>query len=123
MDLKCGVDKDGEPLRWKRVDVERGYIVSNGKKYRFTAALKQKATLKIDVARLINNVFVMITEKYFINIESKNIRNYLNQDTHKSIILHDLEKDFYDYFSVERNYFKALKRAFSWFVLQVEEAH
>lgn len=109
LDLKCGIDKDGEPLRWSYNSLQRGFIKRPDAKYVFTDCLKQKATFKIDIARNIDGIFTMITEKYFINIGNGLIQNYFQQDTHKSIILHDLEKDYYDYMYVKCNYLKHSK--------------
>jgi len=110
MDFKCGIDDNGEPLRWDYEDMKKGYKKVNGRQYDFYDALMMKppSMVKIDVVTFLNGRYLELSQIYKIKIgkelnykieKTGDIINRLNEETVKLI--------------KEGNYYKALKRIFS----------
>ena len=111
-DLKCGLDTDGEPLRWNEKDMRKGYkVLKNGRKMSFQDCIMVKATFKLDVIALVDGSFREVSENYFIKLGNQ--MNYSPHDKTKGHIKAELEKDFDTLVRVDNNYFKALRRLFS----------
>lgn len=118
-DFKCGEDSNGEPLRWDKNDMKRGYkIMDDGRKILFQECVLMKTTMKLDLIALIDGRFSEFSDNYYIKIGDKS--NFFLHDIEEGHLLTNLQKDFSSFFYSKRNYFKALKRAFSYWMLEGE---
>ena len=54
-DLKCGEDSKGEPIRWSRDDMKKGYQDVDGKRFTFEDCLRSKSIIKMDVFALVKD--------------------------------------------------------------------
>lgn len=119
-DFKCGVDSDGEPLRWKKEDIDKGYkILQNGKQQTFERSLIDKDnTIKIDVISLIDGVFVDFSENLYFKFGKGDnaITNYNINEITKPKILASIKSDYFDKIK-DGKYLKALKRKFAYYKL------
>jgi hypothetical protein len=101
-------------LRWKYEDIMRGSVkLFDGKYKKLVDCILDKTPLKIDLIGKVGDMFVEMSENYYITIGNK--KNY----THKPSRA-ELETDFQDeiHYYASRDKFKALKRIFS--LLQIE---
>ena len=101
-DFKCGVDANGDPLRWDYASMMRG----ENQGVKFTDAVKQRSMVKLDVVLLLNGRFLEITEVYSIFIRHKS--NY--QRTKEEHLQEIIEE--YITLVNNKNWFKALKKVF-----------
>jgi hypothetical protein len=110
-DFKCGTHIiKGQPLRWNKKDIKKG--VNLGKK--FTDCILEKTTMKLDMVVLVDGLFTEYTENYYIKIGNE--RNYNPEDhTPKKLAEALIESGKEEY--NDRNYFKALKRIYSYLTL------
>jgi len=108
-DFKCGLDSDGEPLRWNKIDVARGWIkMGNGSKKMLKDTLAEKATIKLDAVAIINDQYTEFSCNYYIgsqgkapgSLESENLR------------IKEMGEAVTEYAN-EGQYFKALKRKYA----------
>jgi hypothetical protein len=113
-DFKCGIDKEGEPLRWSYEDMKKGYKIVDGKHITFQDALRYKTTCKMDILAIIDKVFYEFSENYYF----KPHINYYDSDMDENVIYNSLLHSYDDYMNVQRNYFKGLKRAYSIYKLK-----
>ena len=68
-DFKCGMDSDGENLRWDYKDMKKGFkVMSNGRKILFTECLLQKSMMKMDIVSIVDGIMTEFSEKYYITI-------------------------------------------------------
>lgn len=101
-------------LRWKYDDIMRGTIkLYDGTYKRLVDCILDKTICKIDLIGKVGNMFVEISENYYITINGK--RNYNKKPT-RAEIESEFEEEIHYYSS--RDKFKALKRLFS--LLQIE---
>ena len=100
IDLKCGVDSSGEPIRWKKNNILNG-------EDKFIEALKQKSTIKLDLVYLLNGSFTEISDNYYLKVG--NCTNF--EKPTKKNIKKSVEED-YNTLIQNGNYYKALKRRF-----------
>jgi hypothetical protein len=108
IDFKCG-EQDGSPIRWDYKSMMKGtQVLSNAETISFQDCLKMKSTIKLDIIALVNSVFLDITENYFLKLNSTSTF----ETSSKTAILKSI-KTSYDEFIAEKEYFKALKRSFS----------
>lgn len=107
-DFKCGVDNNGDPLRWKYNDIMKGTQIVDGETYIFEECLLMKSTIKLDIIYLINNKFNELSDNYYIKIGNKT--NF--EPITKNSILKSLKEDYKDLVK-EKKFYKALKREFS----------
>jgi len=110
-DFKAGVDDKNESLKWS-------YEKLLKEKDAFIKSMRLKpSTIKLDVAYLLNGIFVEITEVYFLDIAGFKTyeANMLNSTSIKSA----LQNEFHEQVK-EGKFFKALKRLFS--ILLIEKA-
>jgi len=111
VDFKCGEFHD-EPIRWGYNDISNGYkILSNHQKISFQDCLKLKSTIKLDLIVLLNGTFIDINEIYYLHLN--NTTNYSKSETNKKHILESIKESYNEYLR-EKDYFKALKRCFSY---------
>lgn len=112
-DFKCGIDKDGEPLRWNKTDMAKGYkIMNNGETISFHSALLLKGDTKLDVVKILDGVFTEFSDNYYIKLGSKT--NFDPAETEAENMKHSLEQSFHEYYYEQNNLFKGLKRSFSY---------
>jgi len=107
-DFKAGVDKNNESLKWS-------YEQLLNEKSNFIKSIHNKSVVKLDIAYLLNGIFVEITEVYFLDIGG--FKTYDTNELNKTAVKTALENEFHDQIK-EGNNFKALKRLFS--ILQIE---
>lgn len=102
LDFKCGKDHEHNSIKWKYQDIKKGYKEIDYKKYNLSECLKQHETIKLDLCYILDNLFIEITNNYFINEEKKD----------RDDIIKNIEIEIESLIK-EHNYFKALKRLFS----------
>jgi len=111
-DFKCGLNSDGEPLKWTKSEVLKNKkLLLDGSYITLGEAIAHKSTIKIDVITFVNGTFIEISENYYIKLGD--ISNFdTNTLSEKQIIqsIKDSEKEEIK----DDNYNKALKRQFSW---------
>jgi len=113
-DFKCGMDSDGEPLRWNKHDMKKGFkILKSGDKIAFQDCVLMKTTLKLDVIAVIDSIFTEFSDNYYIKIG--HAANFFESDISKEKIMNELKHSFDEYFYVAKNYMKGLKRCFSYY--------
>jgi hypothetical protein len=111
-DFKCGLNTDGEPLKWTKQEILKNKKeLIDGSFITLDEAILEKSNIKIDVMLFVNNTFIEITESYFIKINGLSNYNDTKTDLNKIIeSIKESEKN-----EVKNNsYNKALKRVFSW---------
>jgi hypothetical protein len=122
VDFKCGMGEDGEPLRWDKNDIKRGYkIEPSGRKVRFQECILMKTTMKLDVIALIDGVFTEFSDNYLIKLGDD--ANFFPHDISREHLLNSIKHSYDEYFYAERNYFKGLKRCFSYYLMDGEDKH
>jgi len=115
IDFKCG-EVDGEPIRWNYKDMLKGRkILSDGSRISFQDCLKMKSTIKLDIIAKVNSVFLDITENYFLKLGSNT--NFDSDFFNKENNLKSIKQSF-DECILEKDFFKALKRSFSYKALK-----
>jgi len=118
-DFKCGEDSDGEPLRWSYQDMMRGTKrMADGRIVTFQECLLMKSTLKLDMIAFIEGRFLDFSDNYFLKIG--NDSNFFPHDIETGHLLNSIKHDYSFLMFSARNYFKALKRAFSYYKLEGE---
>ena len=119
-DFKCGEDSNGEALRWSKEDMKKGYkIMADGRKILFEECILMKTTFKIDLVAFIDGRYNEFSDNYYIKIGDK--ANFFPHDIEREHLLNNLQHDFSSYFYSKRNYYKALKRAFSYWLMEDQE--
>ena len=111
-DFKCGLDNDGEPLRWDYKTIKAGkQKIQSGHYITFEECLLIKATMKLDMIVLIDGIFTEFSENYYLDING--VKNYFEHDRTKDHIETSILKSLDLYLNVDKNYWKSLKRLFS----------
>jgi hypothetical protein len=110
-DFKCGLNTDGEALKWTKQEVLKNKKeLIDGSFITLDEAIQEKSTIKIDVVSYINNTFIEISENYYISMG--NISNFDKKDMNKENILKSIKESEKEEL-LDNNYNKALKRHFS----------
>ena len=121
-DFKCGEDSNGEPLRWDKNDIKKGYkTTEDGRKILFQECVLMKSIMKMDMVALIDGRYNEFSDNYYIKIGDK--ANFFPHDVERGHLLNNLAHDFSSYFYSKRNYYKSLKRAFSFWLMESEDAN
>ena len=108
-DFKCGVFR-GQPIRWKKDDIKRGYINIDSHILLFTDCLQQKSRIKLDIIAIDKDHNITeYSDIYIIRIGEFSLTENVNIEDIKNSILND----FYSYANANK-YFKALKRLYSY---------
>jgi hypothetical protein len=108
-DFKCGTYR-GQPLRWNRQEVKRGYKNIDDFKILFTDCLQQQSRTKLDIIAIDKDHNITeYSDIYMIRIGKLNLTPEDSIEEIKKSIL----GNFYDYAN-KKKYFKALKRLYSW---------
>ena len=102
-DLKCGVNSNGEPIRWNQQQIMRND--NNG--LTFEECVKHKGIVKIDIIYLLNSRFIELTNVYQIVIDGKS-----NMDYSVEQIVEEITNEYKQKIK-EGNYFKSLKKLYS----------
>lgn len=119
-DFKCGHDKDGEPLRWNKADMKKGFkIMNNGETISFHTALLLKGDTKLDVVKTLDGVFTEFSDNYYIKLGNKT--NFDPAESEAENMKHSLEQSFHEYYYEQNNLFKGLKRSFSYLLFDGEK--
>jgi uncharacterized protein YjgD (DUF1641 family) len=119
-DFKCGENSNGDALRWDKDDIKKGYkIMDDKRKISFQECVLMKSTMKIDMIAFIDGRYNEFSDNYYIKIGDK--ANFFKHDTEIPHLLNNLAHDFSTYFYSKQNYYKALKRAFSYWLMEDKE--
>jgi hypothetical protein len=118
-DLKCGVDSDGEALRWDKKDIKKGFKeLEDGRKLTFQECILSKSTFKLDVVKIIDGVFTEFSDNYFIKLGEET--NFFPHNLTKDHLQTSLKQSYEEYFYNYQNLYKGLKRAFSYYLMEGE---
>jgi hypothetical protein len=117
-DFKCGMDSNGEPLRWSYDDMMKGYKMTDevggiSNKVYFEDCINMKTTIKLDVVALIDGIFTEFSENYYFKF-GKDEGNFFPHDIDKEHLLNELKHSYDEYMYAGKNYLKALKRIFAY---------
>lgn len=116
-DLKCGLNTDGEPLRWNKDDIKKGKKqLEDGRFVSFQDCILQKTTFKMDVIKIIDGVFTEFSDNYLVKLG--NDANFFPHDVDLDHLKNKLKHSYDEYFYSYRNLFKGLKRAFSYYLTE-----
>ena len=111
-DFKCGLDTNGEPLRWNFKDMMKGYkILESGRKMIFQECILIKTMMKMDLIALIDGIYTEFSENYYFQIG--NDANFLKHELEPEHIEMGIQKSLDEYLHIQKNYWKSLKRLFS----------
>jgi len=122
VDFKCGMDEEGEPLRWDKDDIKKGYKEEpSGRKIKFQECILMKTTMKMDVIALIDGVFTEFSDNYLIKLGEH--ANFFPHDLTRDHLLTSILHSYDEYYYAQRNYMKALKRCFSYYLQDGEDKH
>ena len=106
LDFKCGVDPDGEPIRWSYDDLKHN-------KTRFEECLlMENNTIKLDMCYIYNEIFTDINCLYILHhVQSKNDVKKVKESESKTIA-NQLKSEIKE-LRKNKQHYKALKRLFS----------
>jgi len=124
-DFKVGMNENGDALRWKKEDMKNGYkILISGRHIRFQDCILMKSTLKMDLISLIDGVFTEFSDNYLIKLgNNPDDANFFPHDLTREHMLNSIRHSYDEYFYASHNYFKGLKRCFSFFLMDGEDKH
>jgi hypothetical protein len=111
------MDSDGEPLRWGKNDMNKGFkVLKDGRKIAFQDCILMKTTMKLDAICLIDGVYTEFSDNYLIKLG--NDANFFPHDIQKEHNLNSIKHSFDEYFYASHNYMKGLKRCFAYYKLE-----
>jgi hypothetical protein len=114
IDFKCGSFR-GQPIRWDKESIKKGYVVINDEPKYFVDCLQQESRIKMDVIALDNDGKLNeYSDLYFINIGDFSLSGKMETEKQSAI---SIFKDFQNYI-LEKNYFKAIKRLYAYAKLE-----
>lgn len=109
IDFKCGMFR-GQPIRWDKDSIKLGYVVINDEPKYFVDCLQQESRIKMDVIAVDpNGVLNEYSDIYFIRIGDRSLSRELNEEESAKSIYSD-----FHYYIEEKNYYKAVKRLYSY---------
>ena len=106
-DFKCGLDSNGDPIRWSGSEIINGYAIRNGIKYLFNNSVQDRAITKLDVISWISGKFQSV--EVFYDLRYKNGVFYPLGDYAKNLMNDILKYSSDDY----KNPLKVIKRLWS----------
>lgn len=110
-DLKCGIDKEGNALRWNKETIKSGFQVGkDGEVYKFTQHIMDKAIFKLDFVVFINGLFLEFSENYYITMGDE--MNFDESKAKPEAIAESLMKESRELYK-EGKYLKSVKRLFA----------
>ena len=108
IDFKCGMFR-GQPIRWDKESIKKGYVLIDNEPKYFVDCLQQESRIKMDAIAVDSNGEINeYSDIYFIKIGSNELTREISDEENAILIFRDL----YHYLD-EKNYFKALKRLYS----------
>jgi len=118
-DFKCGMNTDGNALRWNKDDMKKGTKqLEDGRIIKFQDCILQKTTFKLDVIKNIDGVFTEFSDNYYIKLGVE--ANFFPHDVDEEHLKNSLRHSYDEYFYTFRNLYKGLKRAFSFYLMDGE---
>ena len=109
IDFKCGMFR-GQPIRWDKDSIKKGYVLIDNEPKYFVDCLQQESRIKMDaIAVDANGEINEYSDIYFIKIGSHELTREISPEETAILIY----KDFHHYLE-EKNYFKAVKRLYSY---------
>jgi len=118
-DLKCGVNSNGEALRWDKKDIKKGFKeLEDGRKMTFQECILSKSTFKLDVVKIVDGVFTEFSDNYFVKLGEES--NFFPHNLTKDHLETSLKESYEEYFYTYQNLYKGLKRAFSYYLMDGE---
>lgn len=119
-DFKCGHYKS-IPIRWNYENMMNGYKVIEDKKIWFINALQQKSVIKLDVLFLDSETSRLheISQNYYIEINNNSNYDKIVKKNIKTSLL----RSFKDYYYNDKNFFKAMKRLYSYYKIFDERSN
>lgn len=110
-DFKCG-HYNSIPIRWNFENMIDGYKVIEDKKIWFINALQQKSVIKLDLLYLDKDKRLYeITQNYYLEINKNTTYNKIMKTDLKASLI----KSFKEYYYNDKNFYKALKRIYSYY--------
>ena len=114
IDFKCGSFR-GQPIRWDKESIKKGYVVINDEPKYFVDCLQQESRIKMDTIALdADGILNEYSDLYFINIGNFSLSGAMETEKQSAI---SIFKDFQN-MVVEKNYFKAIKRLYAYAKLE-----
>ena len=108
IDFKCGMFR-GQPIRWDKESIKKGYVLIDNEPKYFVDCLQQDSRIKMDVMAVDTNGEINeYSDIYFIKIGSNELTREISDEENAILIFRDLH-----HYLDEKNYFKALKRLYS----------
>jgi len=111
LDFKCGVDDEGEPIRWDKHSIKKGFKMVDGRKITFQECLLMKSTIKMDITALIDGIFIEFSNNYYITLRDFNTFTAVAK-SHEDILYslqHEAEVKYH-----HGDYWKSMKRIFAY---------
>lgn len=109
IDFKCGMFR-GQPIRWDKESIKKGYVLIDNEPKYFVDCLQQESRIKMDaIAVDANGEINEYSDIYFIKIGSNELTREISPEETAILIY----KDFHHYLE-EKNYFKSIKRLYSY---------
>ena len=107
-DFKSGF-YNGKPIKWSYDELMDGYKYIDSIRIPFIDTLTQISIIKFDLVILLDDIYVEITTNYYFDFTNKN-KTYREQNREQKLL--------YDYKLLkEDNFYKALKRLYSYYKL------
>jgi hypothetical protein len=72
LDFKCGVDDEGDAIRWNKKTIKAGHQKVDGRKITFQECLLMKSTIKMDITALVDGVFIEFSDNYYLTLKDFN---------------------------------------------------
>jgi len=109
IDFKCGMFR-GQPIRWDKESIKKGFVLIDNEPKYFVDCLQQESRIKMDAIAIdANGEINEYSDIYFIKIGSHELTREISPEETAILIY----KDFHHYLE-EKNYFKAVKRLYSY---------
>ena len=112
IDMKCGMFR-GQPVRWDKHDIKRGYKTIDDITIQFINCLQQKSIIKMDIIALIDGVFTEFSNNYYFTFPDGFSTMPIQGNKIEDVMMMEFQKKI-----KEKKYFKALKRLYSYFKLE-----
>ena len=77
LDFKCGVDDEGNAIRWDKKSIAKGFQMVDKRKVTFQECLLMKSTIKMDITALVDGIFIEFSDNYYITLKKFNTFNLL----------------------------------------------